>query len=327
MAQLTNAYRVAGLRATPSLRERIDLPRRVVFAAAASMIFIVVLLLGFIAWQGIQLFIKDGVPVGQILSPTWQPDSTSPPTTFGLLPFIAGTVYVTGVALLISTPLSVGLALFLSEVAPQWARAIVQPALEIFVGIPSVVWGWLGITILVPFLSDTFHSDLVLSLPIVGDIFTVPGFLTGFSWLAGSLVLSIMILPTITSVSYDAFRAIPQELRTGSLALGTTRWQTIRHLLIPSALSGVLTAVVLGMTRAAGEALAVQMVIGNSPTLPAAITQPVTTLTSQITLDMGNTVFGEPWQDALWTMSLVLLLISITSVVLVRVINSRRMAS
>jgi phosphate transport system permease protein len=92
-------------------------------------------------------------------------------------------------------------------------------------------------------------------------------------------------------------------------------------------MGGVLTGVVLGMTRAAGEALAVQMVIGNSPTLPAAITQPVTTLTSQITLDMGNTVFGEPWQDALWTMSLVLLIISISSVVLVRLINKRRMAS
>jgi phosphate transport system permease protein len=222
---------------------------------------------------------------------------------------------------------SVGLALFLSEVAPQWARSIVQPALEIFVGIPSVVWGWLGITILVPFLSESFHRDFALSLPMLGQIFSVPGFLTGFSWLAGSLVLSIMVLPTITSVSYDAFRGIPQELRTGSLALGGTRWQTIRHILVPAALPGVLTAAVLGMTRAAGEALAVQMVIGNSPTMPAAITQPVTTLTSQITLDMGNTVFGEPWQDALWTMSLVLLTISIASVVLVRLINKRRPAA
>ena len=325
MAQLTTAYRVSGLRTRPGLVERIDLPKRVVFLAAASMIAIVVLLLAFIAWQGIQLFVKDGVSIGQVLSPNWDPLADGGPQ-FGILPFIAGTIAVTAVALLISTPLSVGLALFLSEVAPQWARAIVQPALEIFVGIPSVVWGWLGITILVPFLASTFGGQVSLSLPVVGQVFSMPGFLTGFSWLAGSLVLSIMVLPTITSVSYDAFRAVPQELRTGSLALGTTRWQTIRHLLIPSALSGVLTAIVLGMTRAAGEALAVQMVIGNSPTLPAAITQPVTTLTSQITLDMGNTVFGEPWQDALWTMSLILLVISITSVVLVRLINKRRMA-
>ncbi len=327
MAQVTTANRIGSLRAAPGFLERIDIPRRVVFLAAASMIGIVALLLTFITWQGLQLFLKDGVSIGQVLSPTWQPDSTSSGLNFGVLPFIAGTVFVTGVALLISTPLSVGLALFLSEVAPAWARAIVQPALEIFVGIPSVVWGWLGLTILVPFLSDTFHQKIAISLPFVGEVFSMPGFLTGFSWLAGSLVLSVMILPTITSVSYDAFRAIPQELRTGSLALGTTRWQTIRHILVPAAMSGVLTAVVLGMTRAAGEALAVQMVIGNSPTLPAAITQPVTTLTSQITLDMGNTVFGEPWQDALWTMSLVLLIISVSSVVLVRLINKRRMGS
>ena len=326
MAQLTSAHRLGGLRAKPSLAERVDLPRRVVFVAAASMIAIVVLLLTFIAWQGIQLFVKDGVSIGEIFSSRWDPLADGGPK-FGLLPFVAGTIFVTAVALLISTPLSVGLALFLSEVAPDWAKAIVQPALEIFVGIPSVVWGWLGITVLVPFLADTFNGQIAITLPIVGRVFTMPGFLTGFSWLAGSLVLSVMVLPTITSVSYDAFRAVPQELRTGSLALGTTRWQTIRHLLIPSALSGVLTAVVLGMTRAAGEALAVQMVIGNSPTLPAAITQPVTTLTSQITLDMGNTVFGEPWQDALWTMSLILLVISVTSVVLVRLINKRRMGS
>jgi phosphate transport system permease protein len=325
MAQLTTANRLAGLRARPGLRERIDIPQRIVFAAAASMIFIVALLLAFIAWQGIQLFVKDGVSVGEIFSSRWDPLADGGPQ-FGLLPFITGTIFVTAGALLISTPLSVGLALFLSEVAPNWAKAIVQPALEIFVGIPSVVWGWLGITVLVPFLADTFNGQIAISLPIVGQVFSMPGFLTGFSWLAGSLVLSVMVLPTITSVSYDAFQAVPQELRTGSLALGTTRWQTIRHILIPSALGGVLTAVVLGMTRAAGEALAVQMVIGNSPTLPGAITQPVTTLTSQITLDMGNTVFGEPWQDALWTMSLILLVISITSVVLVRVINKRRMA-
>ena len=325
MAQLTTANRLAGLRARPGLRERIDIPQRIVFAAAASMIFIVALLLAFIAWQGIQLFVKDGVSVGEIFSSRWDPLADGGPQ-FGLLPFITGTIFVTAGALLISTPLSVGLALFLSEVAPNWAKAIVQPALEIFVGIPSVVWGWLGITVLVPFLADTFNGQIAISLPIVGQVFSMPGFLTGFSWLAGSLVLSVMVLPTITSVSYDAFQAVPQELRTGSLALGTTRWQTIRHILIPSALGGVLTAVVLGMTRAAGEALAVQMVIGNSPTLPGAITQPVTTLTSQITLDMGNTVFGEPWQDALWTMSLILLVISITSVVLVRLINKRRMA-
>ena len=287
----------------PGLRARLDVPRRLTFSAAALVVGIVTLLLVFIAWNGIQLFTVTGVPVPQILNPVWQPDPTSGETVFGLLPFILGTLGVMAVAALISTPLSVGLALFMAEVAPDWARRITQPAMEVFVGIPSVVWGWLGLTILVPFLK-TQLSGL--------------GFTLGFSWFAGSLVLSLMILPTITSVTYDAFRVVPLEMRSASLALGTTRWQTIRHVILPAAGAGIATAVVMGMMRAAGEALAVQMVIGNRPIVPTALTEPMTTLTSQITLDMGNTVAGEPWNQALWTMGLVLLLISFGFVLLVR---------
>jgi phosphate transport system permease protein len=210
---------------------------------------------------------------------------------------------VMAVAAVIATPLSVGLALFMAEVAPRWARSITQPAMEVFVGIPSVVYGWLGLTVLVPFLRTNVH-DL--------------GFATGFSLLAGGLVLSLMILPTITSVALDAFTTVPLEMRSATLALGTTRWQTIRHVLLPAAVTGVMTGVVLGMMRAAGEALAVQMVIGNRPVIPTSLTTPMTTLTSQITQDMGNTVTGEPWNQALWTMGLILLLISFGFVALVR---------
>ena len=304
MAVVADAPVLTGLRVRPAFRDRLDLPRRVVFLAALSMVGIVFILLGFIAWQGIQLFVQNGVSLGSVLSATWSPEDS--PVSFGILPFVLATIGVTGVAVLISTPLSVGLALFLSEVAPRRAREIVQPALEIFVGIPSVVWGWLGLTILVPILATNFRWL---------------GFTVGFSWFAGSVVLSIMILPTITTITYDAFRAVPQELRTGSLALGTTRWQMIRHILLPAARAGTLTAIVLGMTRAAGEALAVQMVIGNRPTMPTSLTQPVTTLTSQITLDMGNTVFGAPDNNVLWTMGLILLLISMLSVILIRAMN------
>jgi phosphate transport system permease protein len=293
----------------PGLRARLDLPRAVTFAGAALVILVVALLLGFIAWNGIQLFTASGVPLPQVLSPTWQPDPTSGATSFGLLPFILGTLGVMAVAAVIAAPLSVGLALFMAEIAPNWARRITQPAMEVFVGIPSVVYGWLGLTVLVPFLKDQFHAL---------------GFVTGHSWFAGSLVLSLMILPTITSVSYDAFRVVPAELRTASLALGTTRWQTIRHVLIPAALAGVATAIVLGMMRAAGEALAVQMVIGNRPFVPTSLTGYVTTLTSQITMDMGNTVAGEPWNQALWTMGLVLLIISFTFVLIVRRLSGRK---
>jgi phosphate transport system permease protein len=292
------------------IRSRIDGARTITLAAAGIVIVIVVILLGYIVVNGVQLFTASGVPITQIFTAKWQPDSTSEtPVNFGLLPFIFGTLGVMLVAAIISTPLSVGLALFMSDVAPGWARRVAQPAMEIFVGIPSVVYGWLGLTILVPYLRQSWHQI---------------GFTLGFSWFAGSLVLSLMILPTITSVAYDAFSTVSRDMRTASLALGTTRWQTIRHVLIPAAATGVITGVVLGMMRAAGEALAVQMVIGNRPVIPTALTQPMTTLTSQITLDMGNTVQGEPWNQALWTMGLLLLLISFSFVMIVRRLSRKR---
>jgi phosphate transport system permease protein len=291
--------------------ERLDLPRRITALAAALVVVIVGLLLGFIGWNGIQLFSASHVPMTEILSPTWSPSPEADPRTFGILPFILGTVGVMVVAALIAAPASIGLAIFMAEIAPRWARSITRPAMEVFVGIPSVVYGFLGLTVLVPFLRENFRGI---------------GFTLGFSWFAGSLVLALMILPTIASIAYDVLLAIPNELRTGSLALGTTRWQTIRHIVLPAARAGLLTAIVLGMMRAAGEALAVQMVIGNRPVVPTGLTQPMTTLTSQITLDMGNTVSGEPWNQALWTMGLILLLMSLSFVVLVRVMARRSVA-
>jgi phosphate transport system permease protein len=294
-----------------TLAERIDPARRLTLLAAGLVVVLVGLLLGFIGWNGVQLFLVSHVPVTDVLSTRWSLTSSAG-AAYGMLPFVAGTLGVMAVAALIATPLSVGLAMFMAEVAPRWARGIAQPAMEVFVGIPSVVYGWLGITILVPFLRENFAGL---------------GFTVGFSWLAGSLVLAIMILPTITSIAYDVLLSIPSELRTASMALGTTRWQTLRHVLVPAGLAGMTTAVVLGMMRAAGEALAVQMVIGNTPIMPSSLAKPVTTMTSQITLDMGNTVQGEPANQALWTMGLVLLLISFGFVMLVRALARRRVAA
>ena len=298
----------SSLRRPVTFAERLDLPRRVTTASAGIVVFLVFLLLLFIAWNGIQIFTRSHIPFGDVFSTQWTP-SSSVDVAFGIFPFVAGTIAVMVVAAIISTPLSVGLALFMAEIAPKWARQITQPAMEVFVGIPSVVYGWLGITVLVPFLRENLSGI---------------GFTLGFSWFAGSLVLALMILPTITSISYDVFRTVPAEMRNASLALGTTRWQTIRHVLLPAASTGIITAIVLGMMRAAGEALAVQMVIGNRPVVPTSLTQPMTTLTSQITLDMGNTVQGEPWNEALWTMGLVLLLMSLGFVLIVRTLARRR---
>jgi phosphate transport system permease protein len=294
--------------ASTGIRSRFDWARTITFGAAGVVILIVVVLLGYITINGVQLFTDSGVPLTEIFTARWQPDTASANVNYGMLPFIFGTLGAMAVAAIISTPLSVGLALFMADVAPGWARRVAQPAMEIFVGIPSVVYGWLGLTILVPFLRTSLNSL---------------GFTLGFSWFAGSVVLAIMILPTITSVAYDAFTTVPRDLRTASLALGTTRWQTIRHVLLPAAAAGVMTGVVLGMMRAAGEALAVQMVIGNRAVIPTALTQPIITLTSGITLDMGNTVQGETWNQALWTMGLILLAISFTFVMIVRRLSTR----
>jgi phosphate transport system permease protein len=289
-------------------RERFDLPRRLTLLAAALVVVIVGLLLGFVGSRGLTLFFVSGMSPLEILSPTWAPNPESPPNTFGLLAFILGSVGLMVVAAAIAAPLSIGLAVFMSEIAPNWARNITRPAMEVFVGIPSVVYGFLGASVLVPFLQQNLRGL---------------GFVVGKSWFAGSVVLSLMILPTITSIAYDALIAVPRDLRVGSLALGTTRWQTIRHILLPAARAGLLTAVILGMMRAAGEALAVQMVIGNRVTLPTDITKPITSLTAGIVLDMGNTTFNQPWNQALWTMGLILLVMSFTFVTLARRIGRR----
>lgn len=293
--------------AKPGLRARLDLPHRITQTAAALTIAIVALILVFITWRGVQLFLQTNTPIWQIFTQPWQPDPTSSrPVNFGLLPFIVGTLEIFVGAAILSAPLSVGLALFMAEIAPSWARRITQPAMEMFVGIPSVVYGFLGATVLVSTLKSTGQ------------------FTFGYSMLAGQVVVGLMILPTITSLAYDAFLTVPQEMRSASLALGTTRWQAIRHVVLPAAISGVVTAIVMGMMRAAGEALAVAMVIGGRAFITFDPRQPMTTLTVGITADMGNTTPSEPWNMALWTMGLVLLVMSLGFVSLVRRLSRRR---
>jgi len=291
----------------PGLRARLDLPRRVTQLAAGLVIALVALILAFVSWRGIQLFLQTDTRIWQIFSVPWQPDPTSSnPVNFGLLPFIVGTLEIFLGAAVLSAPLSVGLALFMAEIAPDWARRITQPAMEMFVGIPSVVYGFLGATVLVNFLKSTGHFQF------------------GYSMFAGQVVVGLMILPTITSLAYDAFLTVPREMRSASLALGTTRWQSIRHVVLPAALGGVVTAVVMGMMRAAGEALAVAMVVGGRAFITFDPTQPITTLTLGITADMGNTTPSEPWNMALWTMAVVLLVMSLGFVTIVRRISGGR---
>lgn len=259
----------------------------------------------FVTSKGLSTFIKDGISVKEFLfSTTWRPDRDVP--AVGSLQFILGSILVSVFAIMISAPLGISSAIFMVEIAKKLGQKILQPAIEIFVGIPSVVYGWVGLTVLVPFISKHFGG-------------------LGFSLLAGILVLTIMTLPTITSVSADAIRSLPVEIREASYALGATRWQTIKNVILPAAKPGILTAVVLGLARAFGEALAVQMVIGNRPVIPKSFLEPMSTITSIITMDMANTVMGSVWNDALWSLALLLLLISFTFIIIIKLVGRRGM--
>lgn len=286
-----------------------ELPGRVYSTACGILIIVLTMsIVFFIASKGIATFTANHMSVFSFLfSSNWAPDASaaSGGPKIGAAIFIVGSLVVSLFAVLVSTPLSISAAVFITEISPSFGEKFLRPAIEVFVGIPSVVYGWIGLSVLVPLIRNN-----------VGGL--------GFSVLAGGIVLTIMILPTITSVSTDSLRALPSEYKEASLALGATRWQTIRRVLVPAALPGVLTGVVLGMARAFGEALAVQMVIGNSVRFPGNLLDSTTTLTSAITMDMGNTIPGSMWNNALWSMAFLLLLISFVFILLIRKISSRR---
>lgn len=275
--------------------------------AAALAIISTITIVAFISLKGLSTFVNDGVSVKDFLfSTNWLPDRALEDggPQIGVLAFILGSVAVSMLAVLFSAPLSIACAVFIVEIAPFWGQRFLQPAIEILAGIPSVVYGYIGLSLLVPFIRNHLGG-------------------LGFSVLAGFLVLSVMVLPTIVSISIDSLKALPQEWKEAAYALGSTRWQAIRLVLIPAARSGLITGIVLGLARAFGEALAVQMVIGNTRKIPTSILDPVITLTSAITMDMGNTPMGSLWNNALWSMGLLLLLISCSFILIVRFVVRR----
>nr|WP_042355045.1 phosphate ABC transporter permease subunit PstC [Bacillus rubiinfantis] len=272
---------------------------------AVIMISAAIAITIFLGTKGLQSFTKNGISLLEFLtSSNWNPTDKANPA-YGVLPFIFGSFAVTFLSALVAAPLGIGAAIFMTEIAPSWGRKILQPVVELLVGIPSVVYGFIGLSVLVPFIRE--H---------VGGL--------GFSLLSGMIVLAIMILPTITTIATDAMSSLPNHLREGSYALGATRWQTIRKVLVPAALPSLLTAIILGMARAFGEALAVQMVIGNVRDLPSSILDASATLTTIITLNMGHTTYGSVENNTLWSMGLILLIMSFAFILLIRYLSSRR---
>jgi phosphate transport system permease protein len=253
--------------------------------------------LAYLAVAGTRLFFQFHVsPFTFLFSSNWDGADGQ----FGAAPFIVGSLVATAFAILVGGPLGVAIGVFFAELAPKRVAAIFKPAIEVLVGIPSVVYGWLGLTLLVPAIGQVFHL-------VDGD-----------GLLAAGIVLSIMIVPTVISLSEDALRSVPDAMREGSLALGATRWETISRVLIPSASSGIAVAVILGIARAIGETLAIQLVIGNAPVIPGSLLKPASALTSEIVMDMQNAQDGTAFQASLFSMALLLLLISMGLILLIR---------
>lgn len=277
----------------------------------ASGFFIIALTLAigvFLIVQGTGTFTQYHHSILEFLfSSEWAPvDSVAGGTgKVGCAIYIAGSLMTCGFALLMVTPFAVGAAVFMTEIAPKAGTKIFQPAIEMFVGIPSVVYGWIGLTVLVPFIRDTFHARM-----------------GGYSVLAASIVLAIMIFPTITTVAADAIRSIPQYYRKAAYGLGSTRWQVIYQIVLPAAKSGILTGIILGLARAFGEALAVAMVIGKTRAFPKNILSPTNNLTAAIAADMGNSASGGEQNMALWTMALLLFLISLLFIFIIHRIDA-----
>jgi phosphate transport system permease protein len=271
--------------------------------AAGFVIFAMTVLLVYLAFEGTKTFFVDRFSLWSFLfSPNYDLDSNHP----GAAIFIFGTLAVTIFAIVIGGPFGIAVGVFLSEIAPPRMALVLKPAIELMVGIPSVVYGWLGLTLLVPLIRDHTSSA------------------SGFSLAAAGIVLAIMILPTVISLSEDAFTSLPAALKEGSLALGATRFQTIMRVLLPSASSGIAVALILGIARAVGETLAIQLVIGNATAFPTSIFGPTSTLTTVIVGEMPSATQGSLQEHALFSMALLLLLIAMVLILLVRLALRKR---
>jgi len=257
-------------------------------SGGASVLFIILILL---------FLLKDSLPIfrttsisGLLAGREWYP--TSEPPRFGLLPMIVGSLLVTGGAIAIAVPIGIATAVYISELAPKRVREWLKITVEMIAAIPSVVIGFIG---------------LVIVSPWIKNIFDLP---TGLTALTGAAMLAWMAMPTIVSIAEDAISSVPRDYKEGSFALGTTHLQTIRHVILPAAKSGIVAAVMLGIGRAIGETMTVLMVTGNAAQVTSSLLKPVRTMTATIAAEMGETPRGSEHYFALFAIGALLFIIS-----------------
>lgn len=277
-------------------------------ACVALVTFVVAALIFMVAQKGLSAFFEDGVSVVEFFTGIkWDLANTAEnglPYT-GALPLIVTSFAVMVLSTLIALPIAIGSAIFAVEIQPKFGSKVFQPLIELLTGIPSVVFGLIGFHVVVGLMKSVFHVS------------------TGLGILPGAIVLAVMILPTMTTLSVDGLRAVPDSYRQGSLALGYTRWQTIWHVVLKSAMPSLMTAVILGMTRAFGETLAVRMVIGGIEAMPTSLLSPASTITTTLTTSMAVYAEGSAQDDVLWALGLLLMGMSLIFILIIHLIGRK----
>jgi phosphate transport system permease protein len=293
----------------------IDLPKWIFFGIAGITALLVFVIIGFLIYTASPVLKISGI--GFITSSVWDYDTNQ----YGILVFLIDTIIVTALTLALAVPSGLLTAMYLAEWAPAWMEKILRPLVELLVGIPSVVYGLFGLLILSNFFMnylDPFMDQTLGFIPIFRNIH--PSLHVGL--LLTSTILAVMVIPTIVALSQDAMRDVPDEYREASFALGATRWETVRNVVIPAAFPGIVTSVVLAMMRAMGETMAVVMLLGNTAQIPSSFFDEGYTMTAKILNDIYYYVsFPEP-RAALFGIAVVIFLLEILAVAGVRLISS-----
>ena len=267
---------------------------RIAARTALSISTVCILIMGFIlfflVWESLPV-LRTTTLSNLLTGMDWYPQEEPP--ALGMLPLIASSLAVSLLSSLAGLPVSLAIAVFTAEVAPRFLRNLVKPLLELLGFLPSIVFGFLGMAVLAPWMQERFNL------------------LTGLNLANASALLGVMMIPTVGSLADEALRAVPQELRAASYALGATRWETIRRVVAPAALPGILSASLLGVMRATGETMVVLMAAGGAAILPKNLFDPVRPLTSTIAAEMGETPVGSAHYHALFFAGLILLSITL----------------
>lgn len=290
-------------------------PKILFLSCAVMTAFTIIFISGYIFYEAFPIFMKEGI--GYLLKSEWNYGTNE----YGIFIFIVDTIIVTIMTMIIAAPLGILTAIFLSEFSPKWLTRVMRPMIELLIGIPSIIYGIFGLYVLGNFFAshiDPWIDSTLGFIPIFRD--ATPA---GSSILLASVVLAVMVLPTMTVLSEEAIRAIPRELREGSTALGATRWEGVKKLLVPLALTGITTAFILSMMRALGETMAVVMLMGAATKIPNSILDFGMVMTTKLVAEIGYYVaFDEP-RAALFGIAAVLFVMEFFLVATIKVISRR----